>query len=91
MIWSHSESWMVTGDHAGYIKYWQSNMNNVKMFQAHKEAIRGLRYIHQTYVSRCDTLVLNDPFILAIIIDHLFCIFLIYFSLVVIATSLINR
>lgn len=45
MVWSHNESWMVTGDHAGFVKYWQSNMNNVKMFQAHKEAVRGLRYI----------------------------------------------
>lgn len=36
---------MVTGDHGGYVKYWQSNMNNVKMYQAHKEAIRGIRYI----------------------------------------------
>lgn len=44
MVWSHNDSWMVTGDHAGYVKYWQSNMNNVKMFQAHKEAIRGIRY-----------------------------------------------
>ncbi|KAL7299932.1 hypothetical protein TKK_0007252 [Trichogramma kaykai] len=44
MVWSHSESWMVTGDHAGFVKYWQSNMNNVKMFQAHKEAIRGLSF-----------------------------------------------
>nr|CAD7400492.1 unnamed protein product [Timema poppensis] len=43
MVWSHNDMWMVTGDHAGYVKYWQSNMNNVKMFQAHKEAIRGLR------------------------------------------------
>ena len=33
MKWSNNESWMVTGDHGGYIKYWQSNMNNVKMFQ----------------------------------------------------------
>lgn len=33
MRWSHNESWMVTGDHGGYVKYWQSNMNNVKMFQ----------------------------------------------------------
>jgi len=46
MVWSHNDVWMVTGDHAGYVKYWQSNMNNVKMFQAHKEAIRGLRYRH---------------------------------------------
>lgn len=44
MVWSHNESWMVTGDHAGYVKYWQSNMNNVKMFQAHKEPIRGLSF-----------------------------------------------
>jgi len=28
------------------VKYWQSNMNNVKMFQAHKEAIREARSIH---------------------------------------------
>ncbi|XP_077998427.1 uncharacterized protein LOC144451462 [Glandiceps talaboti] len=40
MTWSHNDMWMCTGDHAGYIKYWQSNMNNVKMFQAHKEPIR---------------------------------------------------
>ncbi|CAD6239478.1 GSCOCG00008708001-RA-CDS [Cotesia congregata] len=45
MVWSHNESWMVTGDHSGYVKYWQTNMNNVKMFQAHKEAVRGFRYI----------------------------------------------
>jgi len=44
MQWSHNDVWMVTGDHAGYIKYWQSNMNNVKMFQAHKEAIRRVSF-----------------------------------------------
>lgn len=45
MVWSNNDAWMITGDHSGYSKYWQSNMNNVKMFQAHKEAIRGLRYL----------------------------------------------
>ncbi|XP_043990960.1 pre-mRNA 3' end processing protein WDR33 [Gambusia affinis] len=40
MTWSHNDMWMLTADHSGYVKYWQSNMNNVKMFQAHKEAIR---------------------------------------------------
>lgn len=50
MVWSHNDSWMVTGDHAGYVKYWQSNMNNVKMFQAHKEALRGIRYLQIDYV-----------------------------------------
>ncbi|BFZ23784.1 hypothetical protein BsWGS_26823 [Bradybaena similaris] len=44
MRWSHSDSWMVTADHAGYIKYWQSNMNNVKMYQAHKEPVRGISF-----------------------------------------------
>lgn len=44
MVWSHNDNWMVTGDHAGFVKYWQSNMNNVRMFQAHKEPIRGIRY-----------------------------------------------
>lgn len=44
MNWSSSDSWMVTADHGGYVKYWQSNMNNVKMFQAHKEAVRALRW-----------------------------------------------
>ncbi|CAG5125024.1 unnamed protein product, partial [Candidula unifasciata] len=44
MRWSHSDTWMVTADHAGYIKYWQSNMNNVKMFQAHKEPVRGISF-----------------------------------------------
>lgn len=46
MQWSHNDNWMVTADHFGYIKYWQSNMNNVKMYQGHKEPIRGLRYHH---------------------------------------------
>jgi polyadenylation factor subunit 2 len=45
MIWSHNENWMITGDHGGVVKYWQPNMNNVKAFSAHKEAVRGLRYV----------------------------------------------
>lgn len=44
MRWSHSDTWMVTADHAGYIKYWQSNMNNVKMYPGHKEPVRGIRW-----------------------------------------------
>lgn len=35
---------MITGDHEGIVKYWQSNMNNVKAFAAHKEAVRDLTY-----------------------------------------------
>lgn len=42
MKWSHNDNWMVTADHKGIIKYWQSNMNNLKMIEGHKEAIRDL-------------------------------------------------
>lgn len=44
MIWTHHDLWMVTADHGGYVKYWQSNMNNVKTFQAHKEPVRSLTF-----------------------------------------------
>lgn len=45
MVWSNNEQWMLTGDHSGFIKYWQSNMNNVKMYQGHREAVRGIRLV----------------------------------------------
>jgi polyadenylation factor subunit 2 len=35
---------MLTADHGGFVKYWQSNMNNVKMYQAHKDPVRGLSF-----------------------------------------------
>ena len=37
MSWSNDGHWLATGDHGGYIKYWQQNMNNCCMFQAHKD------------------------------------------------------
>jgi polyadenylation factor subunit 2 len=40
MIWSHDSKWMLTADDSGCIKYWQSNMNNVKEFQAHECPLR---------------------------------------------------
>eukprot|EP00118_Oscarella_pearsei_P007491 m.37002 g.37002 ORF g.37002 m.37002 type:complete len:641 (+) comp32310_c0_seq2:80-2002(+) len=40
MTWSHNDLWLITADHSGYVKYWQTNMNNVHMLQAHKEAVR---------------------------------------------------
>uniref|UniRef100_A0A915EFA7 Uncharacterized protein n=1 Tax=Ditylenchus dipsaci TaxID=166011 RepID=A0A915EFA7_9BILA len=43
--WSHNSQWMASADHDGYVKYWQPNMNNVHMFQAHKdEPIRSLSF-----------------------------------------------
>lgn len=44
MVWSHNDAWLLSGDHAGYVKYWQSNMNNVQMYEAHHEPIRGLSF-----------------------------------------------
>ncbi|KAJ3124524.1 hypothetical protein HK098_001072 [Nowakowskiella sp. JEL0407] len=44
MIWSHNDTWMITADHAGTIKYWQSNMNNLQAFQGHNNVIRDLTF-----------------------------------------------
>lgn len=44
MEWSHNDMWLLSGDHNGVIKYWQSNMNNVKMIQAHTDPIRGVSF-----------------------------------------------
>ena len=44
MVWSRSDTWLVTGDANGHIKYWQTNMNNVKSFQAHRDSIRGITF-----------------------------------------------
>eukprot|EP00117_Sycon_ciliatum_P043167 scpid81393/ scgid31290/ pre-mRNA 3&apos; WD repeat-containing protein 33; WD repeat-containing protein WDC146 len=40
IMWSHNDLWMVSCDNSGFVKYWQPNMNTVKMFQAHKDPIR---------------------------------------------------
>ena len=70
MVWNHSGQWMVTGDHGGYVKYWQINMNNVKMYQAHKDAVRGIRFVHyaacyyglswEMVATSCNTVCLSD-------------------------------
>ncbi|PVU94222.1 hypothetical protein BB561_002723 [Smittium simulii] len=44
MEWSHDSQWLISGDQGGVVKYWQPNMNNVKIIQAHKEAIRDLSF-----------------------------------------------
>ena len=44
MLWSRNENWMLSADQSGYIKYWQSNMNNVKMFEAHKDPVRSISF-----------------------------------------------
>ena len=45
MEWNKNETWLLTADHTGNVKYWQSNMNNVKSFDAHTEVIRDARWV----------------------------------------------
>jgi polyadenylation factor subunit 2 len=33
MEWSRNDTWMLSADDAGVVKYWQSNMNNLKEIQ----------------------------------------------------------
>ncbi|GAO50856.1 hypothetical protein G7K_4975-t1 [Saitoella complicata NRRL Y-17804] len=42
--WSHNGDWLLSGDHDGTLKYWQPNMNNLKVIQGHREAIRDLSF-----------------------------------------------
>ncbi|KAF2763569.1 WD40 repeat-like protein [Pseudovirgaria hyperparasitica] len=42
--WSSSGEWLVSGDKAGVVKYWQPNFNNVKAIQAHNEPIRDMAF-----------------------------------------------
>ncbi|KAK9449977.1 WD40-repeat-containing domain protein [Limtongia smithiae] len=42
--WSHNDDWFISGDQEGIVKYWQPNMNNVKVLAAHREAIRDLSF-----------------------------------------------
>jgi polyadenylation factor subunit 2 len=43
--WSDNGDWLLSGDTSGIVKYWQPNMNNVKVLYAHRDsAVRDLAY-----------------------------------------------
>lgn len=42
IIYSNSDDWILSADHDGVVKYWQPNFSNVKVIQAHADAIRDL-------------------------------------------------
>ncbi|RDA92832.1 hypothetical protein CP533_2865 [Ophiocordyceps camponoti-saundersi (nom. inval.)] len=42
--YSHSDDWLISGDHDGLIKYWQPNFNNVQSINAHSDPIRDLAF-----------------------------------------------
>ena len=44
MKWSHNDTWMISGEDSGTIKYWQSNMNNLKALKAHNESVRDVTF-----------------------------------------------
>ncbi|CAD6887519.1 unnamed protein product [Tilletia laevis] len=44
MQWSHSGVWLISSDQNGQVKYFQQNMNNVQLFEAHRESVRALSF-----------------------------------------------
>lgn len=42
MVFSHSDEYLLSGDHAGTVKYWQPNFNSVKTLQCHDQPLRQL-------------------------------------------------
>ena len=89
MVWSHNDLWLLTGDHGGFVKYWQSNMNNVKMYEAHKEPVRGLRWArnssitHSNWISFFIALFFYHNFTLVLFFKIHFLVFLIYFEIII--------
>ena len=48
---SHNENWLISGDDAGTLKYWQTNLNNLKSISgAHSEPVRGVARFHRPQV-----------------------------------------
>lgn len=56
MKWSHNSKFMISGDEKGIVKYWQSNMNSVKVLNAQRDAIRMLSFspTDELFVSASD-------------------------------------
>ncbi|KAK0623569.1 WD40-repeat-containing domain protein [Immersiella caudata] len=44
LAYSHSDDWLVSADHDGFIKYWQPNFNNVQSIRGHQDPIRDLAF-----------------------------------------------
>ena len=39
MRFTNNHNWLLTADHGGVIKYWETSMNMVKVFTGHKDTI----------------------------------------------------
>ncbi|MCO5575621.1 hypothetical protein L7F22_029423 [Adiantum nelumboides] len=44
ILYTKSGTWVLSADQGGIIKYFQSNMNNLKVLPAHREAVRDLSF-----------------------------------------------
>ena len=44
MKYSHSDDWLLSADQDGNVKYFQTNLNNVKEVRAHDHAVRDLAF-----------------------------------------------
>ena len=44
MKYSHSDDWLLSADQDGNVKYFQTNLNNVKEIRAHDHAVRDLAF-----------------------------------------------
>ncbi|KAI9711976.1 MAG: pre-mRNA cleavage and polyadenylation factor (CPF) complex subunit [Bogoriella megaspora] len=44
MKYTHSEDWLLSADQEGTVKYFQTNLNNVKEIHAHDHAVRDLAF-----------------------------------------------
>ena len=71
MEWSHNGTWMVTTDDRGFVKYWQSNMNNVHTFQAHSEPVRSSRWDRVVCKSTFVRFSINSMLVLTLMLDLL--------------------
>lgn len=43
-VWTHDDEFLVSADQDGIVKYWQKNLNNVKIIQAHDSPVRDLAF-----------------------------------------------
>lgn len=41
---SHSDDWLLSGDHEGKVKFWQTNFNNLNIINAHREMVRDIAF-----------------------------------------------
>ncbi|OAG29639.1 polyadenylation factor subunit 2 [Nematocida displodere] len=44
MCWTPHGDYLLSGDQAGIVKYWQPSMNNLQILEPHKEAVRDISF-----------------------------------------------